>query len=162
MQLHTRRMFAVTTLAVGLVVALAGSVLAQSDLGLGTWKLNVAKSKYDPGPAPSSETRVYVLWEKDGVKATFTRVEGGKTLTLGYAAHYDAKDYKYTGAAAYDTITLTRVDASTTEASLKKGGKVVQTTKTVISKDGKTRTQTVKGIDASGKAVNNLSVFEKQ
>ena len=152
MQLHTRRMFAVTTLAVGLVVALAGSALAQSDLGLGTWKLNVAKSKYDPGPAPSSETRVYVLWEKDGVKATFTRVEGGKTLTLGYAAHYDAKDYKYTGAAAYDTITLTRVDASTTEASLKK----------VISKDGKTRTQTVKGIDASGKAVNNLSVFEKQ
>jgi hypothetical protein len=32
-----------------------------SDPILGTWKLNVAKSTFDPGPAPQSETRRYVL-----------------------------------------------------------------------------------------------------
>lgn len=36
-----------------LTVAVGAAVVAQTSLpGLGTWKLNVAKSKYSPGPAP--------------------------------------------------------------------------------------------------------------
>jgi hypothetical protein len=55
----------------------------------------VAKSTYQPGPAPKSETRVYEAWEKDGVKATFTRVSADdKSVTLGFTAHYDGKDIK--------------------------------------------------------------------
>ena len=34
----------------------AGSLLFAADASLGTWKLNVAKSKYSPGPAPKSAT----------------------------------------------------------------------------------------------------------
>ena len=36
---------------------LAGTVLAQTpDPQVGTWKINLAKSKYSPGPAPTSAT----------------------------------------------------------------------------------------------------------
>jgi hypothetical protein len=46
----------VVTLTVVLGAGL-GQVAAQSsNPRLGTWKLNVAKSKYDPGPAPQSNT----------------------------------------------------------------------------------------------------------
>jgi len=43
---------------VGVLTAALGSAgVAQTPVpGLGTWKLNVAKSKYSPGPAPKSAT----------------------------------------------------------------------------------------------------------
>jgi hypothetical protein len=53
----------------------------------------------------------------------------GTRVTLGFSAHYDGKDHKYTGSPDYDIIALKCVDANTIEATLKKGGKVVQTTK---------------------------------
>jgi hypothetical protein len=44
---------------VGIFAAvLAGTMLAQpTDPQVGTWKLNLAKSKYSPGPAPKSATK---------------------------------------------------------------------------------------------------------
>ena len=47
-------------LVFGLAVVLAGSGAVQAaDNWMGTWKLNVAKSKYSPGPAPKSNTAKY-------------------------------------------------------------------------------------------------------
>ena len=40
---------------------------------IGTWRLNVAKSKYSPGPPLRSETRVYTR-SADGVKGVVSRV----------------------------------------------------------------------------------------
>lgn len=36
---------------------------ADGDMRLGTWKLNLAKSKYAPGPAPKSQTRKWEPFE---------------------------------------------------------------------------------------------------
>jgi len=36
------------------ILALASSVWAQNDPLIGTWKLNLPKSVYDPGPSPRS------------------------------------------------------------------------------------------------------------
>ncbi len=36
------------------ILALASSVWAQSDPLIGTWKLNLSKSIYDPGPPPKT------------------------------------------------------------------------------------------------------------
>jgi hypothetical protein len=89
-------------------------------------------------PPPMSEARVYEAWETDGVKATHTRMQAdGTRVTLGFSAHYDGNDYKYTSSPDYDIIALKRVDANTIEATLKKGGKVVQTTKDVVSSSSK-------------------------
>ncbi|HYT88202.1 MAG TPA: hypothetical protein VEL76_05745 [Gemmataceae bacterium] len=51
--------------------------------------------------------------------------------------------------------------ASKTVATLKKAGKVVQTTTRVVSKDGETLTLTVKGTNAEGRVVNDVLVFDK-
>ena len=52
------RMYLFAVAAATLGVVFGGTALAQSDNTLGTWTLNVAKSTYDPGPPPMSETRV--------------------------------------------------------------------------------------------------------
>ena len=146
-----------------LTASLPAIIHAQSDRTIGTWKVNLAKSKYDPGPPPRSETRIYEAFGKDGIKGTFNRVDAaGKPITISYAAQYDGKDYPYMGAPEIDTIVLKRLDGNTTEATLKKNGKVVQTTRSVISTDGKTRTQTVSGVDAKGQKLNNVVVFDRQ
>jgi len=51
---------------------------------------------------------------------------------------------------------------ATTEATLKKSGKVVSTARRVVSKDGKTLTLTITGTNAKGQKVKNIAVYEKQ
>jgi len=63
----------------------------------------------------------------------------------------------------FDTLAVKRVDANTTSFEVKKtGGKYHVTGRNVISKDGKTLTQTAKGTDADGKPMTATSVFDKQ
>ena len=68
MQARMRQMSLFAVIAVVSVVILGGPALAQSDRTLGTWKVNLAKSKYEPGPPPTSDTRVLDAWETDGIK----------------------------------------------------------------------------------------------
>lgn len=145
------------------VILIAPSfLLAQADPAIGNWKLNLAKSKYEPGPAPKSEMRTYAASGPNGIKARFDRVDAaGKIVTITYDAKYDGKDVPYTGSPDADMIALTRVDARTINAVLKKNGKVVQTTKAVTSADGKMRTLTTTGTNAQGQKINNVTVFDR-
>ena len=86
------------TLTFGVVLTLVVSVMSLSaqerDPRIGTWKLNVAQSTYDPGPPPQSITRTY---EDRGGGVTFVTVEGinaqGNPI-FGQVAHkLDGKDY---------------------------------------------------------------------
>jgi hypothetical protein len=138
------------------------SAQAAADPAAGTWELNLAKSKFSPGPAPKSLTRTFEVSGTD-VKYTAKGISAeGKPTLLEYTAKYDGKDYPVTGSQDFDAISLKQVDAATSVATLKKGGKVVQTTTRVVSKDGKTLTLTVKGKNAKGQAVDNVMVFDKQ
>jgi hypothetical protein len=58
--------FIVACLAVAPLL-LPQSALADTNPRVGTWVLNVAKSKYEPGQAPKSETRTYTASGTDGV-----------------------------------------------------------------------------------------------
>ncbi len=154
----------------GMVLALGGvlgvgvvSLSAQgSDPRIGTWKLNVAKSKFSPGPAPQSLT-VKVEPSGQGEKVTTEAVNAdGTRTTVQYTANFDGKDYPLTGSQIADTVSLKRIDARTTERSDRKGGKAAQTITRVVSQDGKTMTATVKGTNAQGQAVDSVIVFEKQ
>jgi hypothetical protein len=44
----------------------------------------------------------------------------------------------------------------------KKGGKVTPTQTSAVSDDGKVRTVTTKGVNASGQQVNNVAIYERQ
>lgn len=135
--------------------------LAQTDSFVGTWKLNVAKSKYSPGPPPKSQTVTYQA-AGQGIKVTATGTDAqGKPITIQYTANYDGKDYPVTGNPDWDATALKRIDAYTVEFTRKKAAKVVQTGTNVVSKDGKTRTISTKGIDARGEKINNVIIYEK-
>jgi len=158
---------AVTLAIVVLVVLVAADVAQLSAQGkdprIGTWKLNVAKSKYDPGPAPQSQTLKVDAVGKGEKVTSETVTADGKKVTVTYTANFDGKDYPLTGSAlGADKVSLKRIDARTTERIDKKDGKPVVTIRRVVSADGKTMTATSKGTNAEGKPMNNVAVFEKQ
>src|SRR5262245_13863068 len=152
----------VAFLAVCLVATSSLSSFAQTDPIIGTWKLNLAKSKYNPGPPPKSQTLTYEA-AGQGVKVT-NKIMGaeGKPIDIQFTANYDGKDYPVTGNPDWDTIAFKRIDAYKVEVTRKKAGKVVSTNTRVVSNDGKTMTITEKGVNAKGENFNNTLVFEKQ
>ena len=152
----------VVTLGVVLGASLMRVSAQASDPRSGTWKLNLEKSKYDPGPAPQSNTTT-IEASSDGETATTKGVNQAGTATgTQYTAQYDGKDYPMTGSQTADTVSLKRVDARTMERTDKKGEKVVATSTRVVSEDGKTMTITTKGTNPQGQATNNVTVWEKQ
>jgi hypothetical protein len=152
------------TLIVMLLCCYALSVAAApADPHVGTWKLNVAKSKYSPGPAPKEITMKIEAKGANGYHLTQTGIDGaGKPIKVEFSANSDGKDNPITGVPNADTIAIKRVDANTWGVTQKKGGKEVMTVTSVVSKDGRTRTSTFKGTDAAGKPVNNVAVYDKQ
>jgi hypothetical protein len=156
-----KRTLAFAAIAI-LAFAAASRVLAQNPL-VGTWKLNVAKSKYNPGPAPKSMTRT-VQPDGDKVKYTFEGVAAdGSALSYSFAVAYDGKDYPITGSApgGADTISFKPSNSETTSATLKKAGQPVLNTKTVVSESGKITTITQTSPDGKN-STNNIIIFEKQ
>jgi len=152
---------------VGVIVGcslLASPASGQSpDPWLGTWKINVVKSKYSPGLAPRSSTLVCVAVD-GGFKQTVDTV----MATLGLPTHsevtarFDGKDTPVKGNANADTSAFTRIDSRSYEVVSKKNGKVTLTSRVVISADGKTRTVTQAGIDAQGRKIKNYLVYDRQ
>ena len=142
-----------------------GVTRAQSNPFAGTWKLNVAKSKYTPGPGPQSQTRTIEV-QGDGIKVSNEGMAAdGSRVSYSYSAKYDGKDNPISGTGVpngADTIAIKRVDANTTEVTLKKAGKVAITARNAVSKDGKVTTVTAKGMDAKGKPTSNAQVWDRQ
>ena len=148
------------------VLAAVGSspLFAQGNPLVGAWKLNVAKSKFDPGPGPKSLTRTVVA-QDDGVKYTFEGVgSDGKPLLYSFAVKFDGKDNPIMGSmpSGADTISAKRMDSNNFEATLKKGGKVIGTSKVTVSKDGKVTTVESKGTNAAGVKTHDVQVYDKQ
>ena len=145
-----------------IVIGLAsGSALAQSsDALIGTWKLNVEKSKN--APFKSGTTTIERAGE--GVKYTVDLASvDGTAYHWTFTAKYDGKDNPVTGNSPFgDTVALTRVDPNTTRSTVKQGGKEMATQTTTVSADGKTRTTTTKGTDAKGQKIDAMSFYEKQ
>jgi opacity protein-like surface antigen len=151
---------------IGAVIAggLGAVVMAADapDPVVGTWTLNTAKSKFTPGPAPKSQTRTYAETAQ-GTAMTFTGAAANGSPMSGQSTFkYDGKDYKITGSADYDTLSLKRLNGSTVRTDLKKGGKVVGTTVRTLSGHGKVLTLASKGTGATGAAFDNVMVFDKK
>jgi len=151
------------TIALGFIALcfVVGVALA-ADVSLGTWKVNVAKSKYSPGPAPKAQTVKYEA-TGDNMKITVDGTDAaGKPIHNEWTGKFDGKDYAVKGDPDTDMRAYRRMDDYTMEIVAKKAGKVTTTTKSVYSKDGKTRTSTATGTDPRGQKVDNTIVYEKQ
>jgi hypothetical protein len=128
----------------------------------GTWKLNVAKSKYIPGPGPKSQM---LTWKPTGSRFDFTidtvNAQGQTTHSQASGA-YDGHPYAFKTATTQGMRTGRWIDADTFEETDTVDGKVRTNRRVVISKDGKVLTITSKGTNAQGQATSNVTVYEKQ
>ncbi len=129
------------------------------DLALGRWRLIVAKSKYIPGPAPTSEVRTYER-RPDGLHATVSRVfPGGRKESITYGANMDSVN-PVSGAPEYDTVKLRRINEYESEAVLAHADVIFGIARRVVSRDGKTLTITFKR--DTQPPVYNIAVYEKE
>jgi hypothetical protein len=128
---------------------------AQNDRFVGTWKLNVAKSKFDPGPPPTSVT-VTIAPDKVSVEEVHAN---GKTESWSYTPSPGAPA-TITGM-ENSSVVEKRVNDRTMEHTWKMGQSTMQG-RAVLSKDGKRMTYTLTGTSPEGKPVHNLEVYDKQ
>ena len=163
-------MFRRTLIGMVLMLAAAGIASAQSSSPLaGSWVQNMAKSKYSPADlaGKSSTTRIQVT--ATGVTLVNDGVDSQSRKThTEYTATFDGKDAAVKAtidgkpSPNQDAVSWKKIDDYTFENVAKLKGQTLTTTRMVVSKDGKTRTNTVTGKNAQGQVVNNVAVFDKK
>jgi len=148
------------TLLVTLALCLAtGTVCFAANAQMGTWRLNVKKSKL--GGMARNNTVVYssmVFQTKVTIDGTD---EKGKPTHNEWTGRFDGKDYAVTGDPTSDMRSYRKIDDRTMEFTAKKGGKVTITGRAVVAPDGKSRTVHATGTDSKGKKFHNVAVFDK-
>jgi hypothetical protein len=152
------------TILVGTVLVVVGMAMARgaADPIVGTWNLNIAKSTFDPGPAPKSETRTYTV-DKDGTTLNVSGVGAdGTAISQQATFKYDGKAYPMTGAADFDALVPKQINGTTVKSTLMKAGKKVGTATRTISNHGKMLTLSSQVTGADGKLRTNVLVFDKQ
>ena len=140
---------------------LAAAACLASDVNLGTWKLNEAKSKLAPGATKNQK----VVYEAAGDQMRVT-IEGttadGKSLHIEWTGKFDGKFYPLTGDPNNDERSYKKIDARTLEGTSKKAGKVTSNTRIVVAADGKSRTVTSSGTNSKGQKVTTVTVYDKE
>jgi len=152
------------TMVLGAVLGLwVTDVAAQTPAPwMGTWKLDVARSKFSPGPAPKSQIVENAPAKDGGYDNTADTVAAdGKATHVEYYARPDGKEYPIKGGTA-DVIWVKVVGDNDNEWATSKGGKVVTSGKTSYSKDGKKRTLTFTSFDDKGQKHENVLVFHRK
>jgi hypothetical protein len=156
--------------AVALALAANGSsslsAQIQSSVFLGTWTLDVARSKVDYGALPKSEVRTYEIAAAGSIRLSVEGVDGaGATFAYSANGDFNGKDYPFVGAGTRnggDTVSRKPIDAFTIDAIVKKAGSVVNATRLVVSRDGKALTITENGTGPNGRATHGVRVYKKR
>ena len=147
------------------VLAITAVAVLGADNSIGTWKVNIAKSKYTPAPFPLKSLTSVREAVSGGVKVTNTGERAdGSAINASYTAKYDGSWTTVTGTGSpYDSISIKQANANTLTYEAKQtSGKYHTSGRTVVSSDGKTMTSTSKGTDANGAAMTLKLVYEKQ
>jgi hypothetical protein len=150
-------------LSVGIILGvLAVGALAEAPPPfVGTWKLDLAKSRFSPGPAPRSAVVRHEAIENGMRQVSDTVDAEGKAKHTEYSARFDGKEYPITGTDPAEVITLKRIDAYNTDWTTRSGTRIVSTGRASYSRDGKVRTLTYTGTTAKGEKVENTTVWDR-
>jgi len=147
----------------GLSVSLLGAAASSAqpaDPVAGTWKLNLAKSKYET-PAPRSMTVTFAPGAKGYVVTIDAVAADGQAQKWGYTSSFDGSESAVSGNPAIDAV-VARTTGSAGTVEYKKAGKVISTTSSVFAEDGKTLTVTVKSPTAEGRELTTIAVYDRQ
>lgn len=143
---------------------------------LGTWRLNVAKSTYSPGPPPPAtaiQIRHYAPGEGGSINYVLivTDPQGVPNFQAS-VFKIDGKQYPvYTAATTHALLTsgkttdvmraYRRIDRDSTEYVTYTNGVASPASVRVVAKDGKSFTDTTKGRNPQGREVHNVLIFER-
>ena len=174
------------SLLVGMTVFVCASLVRAQGPSLranpliGTWKQNMEKSTYSPGPPPPKGTyavRQYAAGEDGSIVAITMNVDAQGLPSLGAvaAANYDGREYvQYTMATLATqlgshispridrTISYKPLDAYTVQIVQKQDDQIVTISTRTISVNGRTMTEQQDFTTGEGQRVHNLLIFEKQ
>jgi hypothetical protein len=129
---------------------------------IGTWQLNTAKSKANPGTMSKEET---IVFESDGagVKRMVTGIDAdGQKINRSATIPWDGIEHKVDGPMGPARVAVRVVNDRTLNVTVKVNGKVVSSGRVVLSTDGKTMTTSFNGEDPKGRNIDNVEVFERQ
>ena len=160
--MRLRCLLVVALIAVGttsVLTAQSRSTQAPDQL-VGAWRLDLAKSRYRPGPAPTSETRTYVRSGENVVGVILRTFPDGRRERIEYTADYD-REYPVMGTEDYDHVVLKRIDRYTSEAVLSHAGRVFGTARRVIAANGASMTITFRRDSETGVSVLNVAYYDK-
>ena len=144
------------------VLALTAAAFAADDPFVGVWKVNVAKSIFAEGQEVRSQN-VKIDTREDGyIIVTDLITATGKAEHITNKVKFDGKDYPLTGDPSFDSYSTRRVDVNTFDGFWKKGGKVTQSARWVISKDAKIITGILKTRDTKGNEITTQLVLDRQ
>jgi hypothetical protein len=150
-------------LVAGLLLLMAPPfALAQNQLFAGTWKVDVANSKYEPGAAPRSEI---LRFEPvgDGFKVSLDGVNQQGPYHSEATGKFDGLDVPVVATPARQaafTYGFSRVDERTWEIVIKVNGQRQLLVRNVVSEDGKTM-RGVSTVTSTGQ-INQVAIYEKQ
>jgi hypothetical protein len=148
---------------------------------IGTWKQNTAQSTYSPEedrpPKGWYAVRQYESGNDGSIVAITMNVDGQglPSLRAISAANYDRKEYPQHTVATLATslsshirprvdrtIAYTRVDPYTVQIVQRQGGAIIAKSTRILSRDGRTMTDRSDYVNAAGRRVTDVLVFEKQ
>ncbi len=152
-----------TLMLLFLLTVSAPSAMSASDPFVGTWLMNVHKSKYPPGGCPKG---MVIEMETAGhgvhYRSSTTHADG-RTTKSEYIADYGGRQVVVTGSRGMMLpVSLKRVDSNTVVAYYMEGLQIVATSRRVVSKDGRVMTVTTTSRDRSGKSVTNVGIYERR
>jgi hypothetical protein len=122
---------------------------------VGTWKLNLAKSKFKPGPAPKSQTVTIAP------KGEFTVQEVLSEGTSRTWSFTPSGDSAVPVEGLENTTVLHKRSGHVTEDSWNSKDGAKSKGRGVLSRDGNTVTYTQTGTDKDGRPFHNVTVYER-
>ena len=159
-----QKRIAVVLVSLAALLAASPTARTQSDPWMGTWKVNLGRSTYRPGPTPTVAATIKMEPLAGSFKTTIdgTNPQGQPTHTET-VGKFDGKDNPVIGAPTPNTTAAyKRINGRTFEVQGEVDGKATITTRVVVSEDGKSLTATQTGKNDRGETVNNVIVAQKQ
>lgn len=143
-------------------VLLAGLCAAQPANLSGTWHLNVAKSKWGNVNKPLS---VMLTVQHDEPQIQYhgeVMYANEEVRNFGFSGAFDKKPHPMSRSFGDGEIVMTRIDPLTFDSVFRTAdGITVETTRTSVSKDGRTLTRVVK-LTTTGSTQKWTEVYEKK
>ena len=137
---------------------------AQTYVYVGSWKANIAKSRYDPGPGPQSETmRIEAV--NGGIKVSLDGVNQQGAYHSESTGKFDGVDVPVLATPARPavfTYAFSSTDSHTWEIAIKVNGQRRILVHNVVSADGRTITSTSTAVTTQGTTVSQVVLYEKE